>query len=345
MEILKLEHPDFLYGLLLIPVFIAILWFNFFARKKALKRFGQLDLIRRLFPDVSNGKMIFKFTLWTIAYISLIIALANPQQGSKMEEAKRQGIDIIIGLDVSNSMMAEDIKPNRLERAKQAMSSLIDKLREDRIGIVLFAGKAYTQLPITSDFTAAKMYISTINTNLVPSQGTAIAEAINLAAGSFGEDDYSKAVIIITDGEDHEGDAVEAAKNAFEKGINVYTIGMGSVEGSPIPVVNEFGQNTGFKTDQNGSTVVSRLDETLLQRIASAGNGIYVRASTSQVGLQRIYDELNKLEKTEFESKSFSDYEDRFQYFVAFALILLLMEMLFAERKSVLLKKIKIFTR
>lgn len=345
MDILKLEHPDFLYGLLLIPVFVMILWFNFFIRKKSLKKFGRIDLITRLFPDASNGRIILKFLIWLLAYTSLIIALANPQQGSKMEEAKRQGIDIIIGLDVSNSMMAEDIKPSRLERAKQAMSNLIDKLQEDRIGIILFAGKAYTQLPITSDFTAAKMYISTINTNLVPSQGTAIAEAINLATESFGKDDYSKAIVIITDGEDHEGDAVEATKKAFESGINVYTIGMGSVEGAPIPITNESGQNTGFKTDQNGSTVVTRLDETLLQQIASAGDGIYVRASTSQVGLQRVYDELNKMEKTEFESKSFSDYEDRFQYFVGFALILLFFEMLFVDKKSAFLKKIKIFTR
>lgn len=344
MDILKLEHPDFLYGLLLIPVFGLIIWLNIYFKGKAMKKFGQIDLITRLFPDASTGRIVFKFFIWLLAYTSLIIGLANPQQGSKMEEAKRQGIDIIIGLDVSNSMMAEDIKPSRLERAKQAMSSLIDKLQEDRIGIVLFAGKAYTQLPITSDFTAAKMYISTINTNLVPSQGTAITEAINLGTDSFGEDEYSKAIVIITDGEDHEGDAIEAAKQAHEKGINVYTIGMGSVEGAPIPVINEFGQNTGFKSDNNGSTIVTRLNETLLQQIASAGEGIYVRASTSQVGLQRVYDELNKLEKTEFESKSFSDYEDRFQYFLGFALILLILELLFSDKKSLFLKKIKIFT-
>ncbi len=276
-----------------------------------------------------------------LAYVFLIIGLANPQIGSKLEKIQRKGADLIIALDVSNSMLSQDIRPDRLTRAVQGISKLVDRLEGDRIGIVVFAGKAYVQLPITTDYSAAKMFLSTISTQMVPSQGTAIGDAIDLAVESFKDDERSKAIIIITDGENHEGDALESARAAAAKGIKIFTIGMGSPEGSPIPVYDANGRQTGYKIDRQGQTIISKLDETALQQIASAGNGIYVRASTGQDGLTKILDEINSLEKQEIETKMFSEYEGRFQYFLAISLLLLIIEFLIPERKSKWADKIK----
>jgi Ca-activated chloride channel family protein len=240
-------------------------------------------------------------------------------------------------------MLAEDIKPNRLERAKQAVSRLIDNMRSDRIGLVVFAGKAYMQLPITTDYAAAKLFLSTTSTDIVPIQGTAIGEAIGMATESFDETTHhSKAIIIITDGENHEGDVIEKAKEAAEKGIRIYTIGMGMPEGSPIPVYNG-STRVGYKKDRQGATVVTKLNETMLQQIASAGNGIYIRASNTSVGLNKVLEDINKLEKTEIDSQLFSDYEDRFQYFIAIGLLLILIELLISERKSKWIRRIRLF--
>jgi Ca-activated chloride channel family protein len=240
-------------------------------------------------------------------------------------------------------MLAEDIKPNRLQRARQAISKLVDDLRNDRIGIVVFAGKAYTQLPITTDYAAAKLFLSTINTDIVPSQGTAIAEAIRLSTESFSENDHEKAIIIITDGEDHEGDAIVAAEKALEKGIRVYTIGMGLPEGAPIPVYDKYGNQQGFKKDLSNNTVVTKLNEQMLRQIAAAGEGEYVRANNTQAGLGFIFDEINKLEKTAFESRVFSDYEDRFQYLIAIAIALLIIEFVILERRGKRLRNLNLF--
>jgi len=277
-----------------------------------------------------------------IALTCLIFALADPQTGSRIEKVKRKGIDLMICLDVSNSMMAQDIKPNRLERAKQAIVRLIDNLEGDRIGIIVFAGKAYTQLPITTDYAAAKMFTSTINTGIVPTQGTAIAEAIEVAANGFGESKHSKAIVVITDGEDHEGNVLEQADAALKKGITIYTIGMGLPEGAPIPIFNGNVQ-IGYKKDGDGQTIMSKLDETLLQKIASIGKGIYVRATTSETGLNKIFEDISKIEKSEIEEKQFSDYEDRFQYFVALALLILIADLFVFERKTKWLKKFRPF--
>ena len=277
-------------------------------------------------PEYSNGKLILKFILVLFSYTFLVIAIAGPQTGSRLEEVKRKGIDLMIALDVSNSMLAEDIKPDRLERSKQAISRLIDKLEGDRIGIVVFAGKAYMQLPITSDYGAAKMFLSTINTDIITIQGTVIADAIEMASSSFGESKRNKAIAIITDGEDHEGNVLEQAEVAAKKGIRIYTIGMGSPDGAPIPIYSG-NIRTGYKKDREGTTIISRLDETLLQRIASVGNGIYVRANNSETGLQKIFEEINKMEKSEIENRQFSDYENRFQYFLALCLIFLVLEL------------------
>jgi Ca-activated chloride channel family protein len=313
-----------------------------FWKKRTLAKYGEWNVIRQLMPDYSVGKSILKFALMVVALLSLIIALADPQTGSRLEKVKRKGIDLMICLDVSNSMLAQDIKPNRLERAKQSIIRLIDNLEGDRLGIIVFAGKAYTQLPITTDYAAAKMFISSINTGLVPTQGTAIAEAIEVAANGFGESKHNKAIIVITDGEDHEGNVLEQAEAAVKKNIAIYTIGMGLPEGTPIPVYSGDIQ-TGYRKDRDGQTIMSKLDETLLQQIASVGKGMYVRATTTETGLNKIFDDISKIEKSEIEEKQFSDYEDRFQYFVALSLFLLILDLFVFERKTQLMKRFKPF--
>ncbi|MFU8842739.1 MAG: VWA domain-containing protein [Bacteroidales bacterium] len=339
----RFEHTDVLYALLAIPALVLLFSWMLFWRKRALKRFGEWIIIRRLIPSMSTNRIIFKFVILMIAYAFLVVGLANPQIGSKLVEGERKGIDLMIALDVSTSMLARDIEPSRLERSKQAISRLIDQLGNDRIGIVVFAGQAYVQLPITTDYAAAKLFLSAINTNIVPVQGTAIGAAIELSAKSFDNELHSRAIIIITDGENHEDDPVKAAKAAADQGIKIFTVGMGLPEGAPIPDYDAYNRQTGFKKDRQGNTVVTRLDEGMLQQIAAAGNGIYVRANNTQVGLNRIFNEISKLEKTEFESKIFSDYESRFHYFIALSLLFLLIEILIFERKNKWLLKIKLF--
>ena len=340
----RFAHTYYFYLLLLIPVFIAVFVLFLVWRKKALNRFGTRIVIQKLMPEYSNGKLVLKFILVLFSYTFLVIAIAGPQTGSRLEEVKRKGIDLMIALDVSNSMLAEDIKPDRLERAKQAISRLIDKLEGDRIGIVVFAGKAYMQLPITSDYGAAKMFLSTINTDIITIQGTVIADAIEMASSSFGESKRNKAIAIITDGEDHEGNPLEQAEAAAKKGIRIYTIGMGSPDGAPIPIYSG-SIRTGYKKDREGTTIISRLDETLLQRIASVGNGIYVRANNSETGLQKIFEEINKMEKSEIENRQFSDYENRFQYFLALCLIFLVLELVVFDKKNQWFSKFRPFEK
>jgi Ca-activated chloride channel family protein len=342
---IRFENIEYLYGLLLIPLFVLAFILYLIWKKRALKRFGEMPVISRLLPEMSSVKPVIKFSLLMIGYVFLLIGAANPQIGSKLEKVERKGADLMIALDVSNSMLAQDVRPDRITRATQAISKLIDELGGDRIGIVVFAGKAYMQLPITTDYAAAKMFLSTISPGMVPTQGTAIAEAIEMATGAFKQDDRSKALIIITDGEDHEGDALKAAQEAAEKGIRIYTIGMGSAEGTPIPVYDQNGNQMGFKKDKQGQTVISKLNETILQQIASAGNGIYIRATTGRDGLGRIFEEINQLEKAEIETQMFSEYEDRYQYFIAIALLFLLLEFLLPEKKSKWADKIKLFNR
>ena len=339
---LRLENSYFLYGLILIPFFIILFLLLLRWKRKALKRFGTMSVINRLIPDFSKERIVLKFIFLIIAYVFLIIGLANPQIGSKLVKGERKGIDIMIALDVSNSMLAEDIQPNRLEKAKQAISKLIDKLKNDRIGIIVFAGKAYTQLPITSDYAAAKMFLSTIDPTIVPMQGTSISEAIRLATKSFNDENHNKAIIIITDGEDHEGQAIEETKQAVDVGISVFTIGMGLPDGSPIPLYNG-NKQLGYRKDKNGNTVVTKLNESILQQIASEGNGIYVRANNTSAGLRTIFQKINKIEKKEYENRIFSDFESRFQYFIGITIILLIIELLIVERKSKWSGKIKLF--
>jgi Ca-activated chloride channel homolog len=340
----RIEHPAFLILLLLIPFLVLLYFLITRNRKRALKRFGDLDVISKLMPEVSIVRPAFKFGILMLAFVFLIMAMANPQIGSKVEKVKRSGVDLIIALDVSNSMLAEDIKPNRLERAKQAIMKLIDKLDEDRIGVVVFAGKAYTQLPITSDYGAAKLFVSTVNTSMIPVQGTSIGVAIELAGNSFDltKAGKNKAIIIITDGENHEDDAIAAAKNQAKKGVIVHTLGMGLPDGAPIPIYED-GKLTGYKKDKEDKTVITKLNETMLQQIAAAGNGIYVRANNTEIGLNVIMKEIDKMEKKDFESKLFSNYQDHFFYFLELALLLLIIELLLFEKKSRILSKVNLF--
>ena len=305
--------------------------------------FGEERVIQQLFPDVSKSKRGWKFILYLLAFTLLIIGLINPQIGTKLEEVKRKGADLMICLDVSNSMKAEDLQPNRLEKSKQALSKLIEKLEGDRIGIIVFGGEAYVQLPITTDYSAAKLFLESISTDLIPTQGTDIGKAIDLAITSFGKDEgKNKAIVVITDGENHDQNAILSAEAAVEKGITIHTIGMGSAEGSPIPVYRD-NVREGFRKDKEGNTIVTKLNEQMLQELASSGNGVYVRASNSDAGLNTILSAIDKLEKKQFESKMYSDYEDRFQWFIAGAFIILLIETLLTERKSKLYQRLNLF--
>jgi Ca-activated chloride channel family protein len=313
------------------------------AKNRRLKRFADQKLLEHLVPDLSSVNVGIKYVLYRLALACLITALVNPKLGSKMAEAKIKGIDIVIAIDVSNSMLADDLKPNRLVRATRDIEKMLEKLRGDRIGIVVFAGQAYVQLPITNDYAAGKLFLSAIDTDIVPVQGTAIGSAIELSTESFDlESPAQKTIIVITDGENHEDDAIAAAESAAEQGIKVYTIGVGSPEGTPIPEFSR-GRRTGFKKNREGEVVVSKLNEEMLRDIARAGGGSYIRASNAEVGLQPLLEELNTIEKTEMGSVVYAEYEDRFQLFLLLGLGFLILEYLIIRKKGKLMKRIKIF--
>ncbi len=339
----RFAHTEYLYALGLIPVIILCYVLMRLWQTRTLKKLGEVSVIKSLYDDASHGKSVIKLILFSLAYICIVVALANPQFGSKLEEVKRKGVDIIVALDVSNSMLCEDIRPSRLERAKQALSRLLDKLQNDRIGIIVFAGEAYVQLPITTDYGAAKLFLPGIEPDMIPTQGTAIGSAIDMAVKSFtGNDKRNKALIIITDGENHEDNAVEAVKNAAENGIITYTIGMGSPDGGPIPVYHN-GVQVDFKKDQSGTTVITKLDEAMLREIAANGKGEFVRATNSDDGLSLILDKVNKIDKKEFGSKVYTEYEDKFQYFLAAGLIILIFEFFISTKRSEWLRRLNLF--
>ena len=334
-SILRFENPQYLYWLLVLPVLIAVYVLIRSLNKKQFKRFANIKLRGYLIPLFSSKRANTKFVLFLLVIALIIIGAANLQSGSKMEKVKREGIDIFLCIDISNSMHAEDIAPNRLERSKQAINKLISKLGGDRIGVIVFAGNAYVQLPITTDYAAAKMFLSTVDTDLIPTQGTEIGRAIDLAIKSFGDSEHNKAIVIISDGEDHEnGDAVRAAQEAAKFGIKIYTIGMGLDEGAPIPLYNQYGKRTGYKKDKEGNVVITKLDDNILRQLAEIGDGIYVRASSSNVGLDKIYDDISKAKKSEIEANVFTDYDDQFQWFIGAAIILLIIEILISSGKK-----------
>lgn len=339
----RFEHNSMLWGLALIPILFLLFYLVKRWRKKARESFADSHLMLKLMPQYSNFRYRLKFSLFLIAYTLLIIGIANPQIGTKVEEVKREGIDLIVALDVSNSMKAEDLSPNRLERAKRGLLQMVEDLKSDRLGIIVFAGQAYTQLPITTDYAAAKLFLGTIDTDLVPTQGTAIGAAIELAMESYDfEQGTNKALIIVTDGENHEDDAIAAAAEAREKGIKVYTIGMGTPNGSPIPIFKR-GSKIGYRQDAEGNTIVTSLNEEMLVEIASNGDGAYVRSTNANAGFDKILADLSGLEKTEFESQMYTDYEDRFQFFIGAALLLFTISIVLSERKSKLADAVNLF--
>lgn len=339
----RLANPEYLYALLLIPALIVFFWYSRIQRRKALAKFGQKEIMSVLMPNVSAARPVIKFIVLLLALASIIIAIARPQFGSKLKTVKREGIELIIALDVSNSMMAEDIQPNRLERSKRAISQLVDKLSDDKIGLIVFAGEAFTQLPITTDYVSAKLFLNSISPQIVPTQGTAIGAAIDLGMKSFSPQFAgSKVIIVITDGENHEDDAAGSAANAAKEGIVVHTIGMGLPQGALIPY-SQNGQKS-YRKDNQGNTVVTKLDEPMLQKIAEAGKGVYIRANNTQVGLNTLFDEVNKMEKTEMESQIYADYDDKFQYFIGLGLFLIFLNYLILERKNKYLKNFKLFS-
>lgn len=326
-------------GLIMNVIFLLLIrWKN-----RKLTQFGNQKLLPHFIQATSTRKTLFKFLLIRFAFAWLVIALVNPKMGTKEAEAKTEGIDIMLCLDVSNSMLAEDLKPNRLVKATRAISKLVDDLHGDRIGIIVFAGDAYVQLPITTDYGSAKLFLSTINTDIVPVQGTAIGKAIDLAMESFDfENGSNKSIIVISDGENHEDDAVAAAERAKSKNVVVHTIGMGSVQGAPIP--NYVGsRKDGFKQDKSGTTVISKLNEQMLTQVAAAADGIFVRASNAQVGLKTLLEQIQQLDKVEFDTVVYTDYEDRFQWFAGLAWLLLVIDTLISERKNVWFNKINPF--
>lgn len=336
----RFSNPEYFYLLLVIPVVALVYWYSVRLQKKQIKMFGNFDTVMSLIPGHSFRRGWIKMALVLVALFTLVMGLAGPQFGSKLTEIKRKGIEIIIALDVSNSMLAQDIQPNRIERAKQSISQLVDKLTNDRIGLIVFSGDAYMQLPITNDYSSAKMFLSSINPGIVPKQGTAIGSAIKLAMSSFTADSKSsKVIVIISDGENHEDDPLEMAKLATEKGIVVHTIGIGSPDGAPIP----FGINNNYLKDENGQVVVSRLDEETLSKIAVVGNGKYVRATNSQIGLIPLFENINKMQRTEFKDKIYSEYNEQFQYILGLALLIILVDFTVLERKNRLLARINLF--
>lgn len=337
----RFAHPEYLYGLYAIPVIAFLFWYIARRRRGQLQKFADSKLQKVILPDYSRFKYWLKSSLLLLSITLLILAASDPQVGIGTHEVKQQGIDVYICLDVSLSMTAEDIKPSRLEKAKYDIANLIHRLHGDRIGLIVFAGDAYVQFPITTDYAAASLFLSSVNTNSVPEQGTAIASAINLATKSF---DYKmsteKAIVIITDGEDHQGDVMAAVHKATGKGIKIYTIGLGTTDGVPIPIYNSNGQQTGYKKDKSGNVVLTKLNPTVLQQIASAGNGKYFHGANDEDQLDKIYDDLSSIKKTEYGVKKVTDYADRFYYLLLPAVILLICEFFISEKKSPLFAKL-----
>jgi Mg-chelatase subunit ChlD len=342
MQLFRFANPDLLYLLLLLPVLILLFILNSIRKRNALRRVGEANLVKGLIPEMSGIRPVFKFLLQLVAVASGILMLARPQFGSKIEDVKKQGVEVIIALDVSNSMLAEDIQPDRLTRAKQAISRLVDNLDNDKIGLIVFAGDAYIQIPVTTDYISAKMFLSTISPDIVPKQGTAIGAAISLGIRSFSPGDgKSKAMIIITDGENHEDDPVKEAGDAAKAGIIIHTIGIGSTEGVPIPIMRNGKKD--FLKDNKGNTVITKLDEDILKKIALATNGNYVRASNSNIGLDEIFADIKKMKKQDLQSSQYTEYNDQYQIFAAITFIFLVIDFIVMDRKNRRLANIRLF--
>lgn len=337
----RFGDPTCLYLLAILPLLLGIYLFSNYRRTQRIKRYGDPKLLRQLMPEVSTARMSWKFWLSFVAIALVIFVLARPQFGSKMETVKRSGIETVIALDISNSMLAEDVQPNRLEKSKKLVSKLVDSFTNDKVGMIVFAGQAFTQLPITSDYISAKMFLDAIDPSLIASQGTDIGGAINLAMRSFTpKEGVGRAIIIITDGENHEGGAEEAARAAAEKGMQVYVLGVGSPEGSPIPSGTRAND---FRKDREGNVIVTRLNEQMCQQIAQAGKGMYIRVDNSNSAQRLLQSEIDKLAKADVETTVFTEFDEQFMVVAWMALIVLVLELLILERKNPLFKNIRLF--
>ena len=337
----RFANIEMLWWLITTPVFVIAYIIYTKHKRRQLMEFGDQELVAQLMPDASKGRPIWKFSLLLLAWVLLIVAGSRPQYGQQEKTIKRQGIEVMVALDISNSMLAEDVTPNRLDRAKQILSKMIDNMVDDKVGLVVFAGEAFTQLPITCDYVSAKMFLNTITPNLISTQGTAIGAALQTAVTSFGatESEAGRAIILITDGENHEDDAIEAAKQAQELGIQVFVVGIGKPEGSPIP---KPGSNDYFK-DRSGQVVVSRLNEEMCQQIAAAGKGIYVRCDNTNTAMRALQQELDRMATAELESTVYADYNEQYQSFVLIALLLIVIEFFILSRKNHRLTRMDLF--
>lgn len=336
---LRFEDPTYLYLLVLVPLLFLLAMANAYKRKKKLEKFGSPALLGRLMPDVSTSRRRVKFVLIMLSFSLIIVMLARPQMGTKISQEKRRGIEVIIALDISNSMKATDVEPSRLEKSKMLIENMVENFAEDKIGLVVFAGDAFVQLPITSDYVSAKMFLQNIEPSLIAVQGTNIAEALQISSKSFTQQDkIGRAIIVITDGEDHEGGAVEAAKEAKKKGMRVFVLGVGSPKGAPVP-----DGNGGYLKDNTGQEVMSVLNEDMCRQIAEAGGGSYIHVDNSNFAQKKLNDELTKLQKGDISNAVYSEYDEQFQAVAILALILLIMETVIYESKNPLLKKIKLF--
>lgn len=337
----RFANIEMLWWLLTIPVFVVAYVLITRHKRRQLSEFGDPELMAQLMPDASKSRPIVKFALLMGALSLLIIAAARPQYGQQEKTVKRQGIEVMVALDISNSMLAEDVAPNRLDRAKQMLSKMIDNMVDDKVGLVVFAGEAFTQLPITCDYVSAKMFLNTISPKLIPTQGTAIGAALQTAIRSFGsqESDAGRAIILITDGENHEDDAIAAAKQAHELGIQVFVIGIGKPEGSPIPVP---GTNDYIK-DRSGQVVVSRLNEEMCQEIAQAGKGAYVRCDNTNTAMRALQQELDRIATTDLETTIYADYNEQYQSFVLIALLILVIDFFILMRQNHRLSRMDLF--
>ncbi|WP_370390141.1 VWA domain-containing protein [uncultured Winogradskyella sp.] len=339
----RIDEKIWFWTLLLIPaIFILFLWLQLW-RRKAQKRFADRRLLERLSPNQSLFKSILKILVLCAGFGCLSLALVNPKIGTKLETVRSQGVDIVFAVDVSKSMLAEDIAPNRLEKSKQLVAQIINNLASDRVGIIAYAGKAFPQLPITTDYASAKMFLQNMNTDMLSSQGTAIREAIQLAKTYYDDEEQTNRVlIIISDGEDHEGEVVDIAEEAKEEGIRILTIGVGDAKGGPIPIKRN-GVVLNYKKDSNGETVITRLDEGTLREIAQETDGVYINGRNTSEVVDTIKEVLERMDKKEFESKQIADYKDQFQWFLGMAILFFLIDIFLLERKTEWLKRLNLF--
>lgn len=329
--------------LLIIPAILLVFFIVQLWKHNTQKRFADHHLLKRLSPNQSLFKSILKILVLCAAFACLALALVNPKIGTKIETVRSQGVDIVFAVDVSKSMLAEDLAPNRLEKSKQLIREIVNNLTSDRVGIIAYAGKAFPQLPITTDYASAKMFLQNMNTDMLSSQGTAIAEAITLAKTYYDDEDQTNRIlIIISDGEDHGGEAANVAEEANEEGITIITIGVGTTKGGPIPIKRN-GVVLNYKKDQNNETVITKLNETTLKDIANEANGAYINGSNTNKVVQTITDLLSKMDKKEFESKQIADFKDQFQWFLGFGIFFLFLDIFFLERKTAWLKKLNLF--